>query len=121
MAPTDRTLDALAEGMAEETISRSQVIKLAGATLLGSALSLFVADDASARRGRSTSLQDLRRRCERRGNDKVFCTDGGKNAKRSKCCDRETTTRSRCQKGQCGGRARDRDDDTDIPIPIPGF
>ena len=43
MAGQDRYLDAMATGVAEATISRARTIKLTGAALLGSALSLFVA------------------------------------------------------------------------------
>ena len=45
MAGEDHYLDTVATGMAEDAISRGRAIKLAGAALLGSALSVFLAED----------------------------------------------------------------------------
>src|SRR5215208_6661534 len=68
MLGEDHKLDGLATGMAEGTISRARAIKLAGAALLGSALSLFVAvGEAEAHH-----LSDERRRCRRRGGTYCF-------------------------------------------------
>ncbi len=44
----DVSFDNLATGMGEGTISRGRAIKLAGAALLGSALTVFAADKAEA-------------------------------------------------------------------------
>jgi hypothetical protein len=106
MAGEEHHLDALAKGMAEETIPRGRAIKLAGAALVGSALSLFVADDAAEahnrRRGRRGDKESRRRR------------DG---TNRARCC-RQPTSSSRCRRGRCGGgRKRDRDDDDNVNIP----
>ena len=68
MAGQDRYLDAMATGVAEATISRARTIKLTGAALLGSALSLFVA----AGEAEAHHLSDERRRCRRRGGTYCF-------------------------------------------------
>ena len=107
-ASEEHHLDALAKGMAEDTIPRGRAIKLAGAALLGSALSLFVADDAEAhnRRGRRGD-DSRRRRCRRRGGR--YCEDRRDGTNRARCC-RQPTSHSRCRRGRCGG-GRNRDDD----------
>ena len=114
MSGEEHHLDALAKGMAEETIPRGRALKLAGAALLGSALSLFVADDAEAhnrRRGRRGD-DSKRRRCRRRGGR--FCEDRRDGTNRARCC-RQPTSHSRCRRGLCGGgRKRNRDDDVNI-------
>ncbi len=85
-------LDGLARGVADGTISRGRAIKLAGAALVGSALTLF---------GASQEADAVtRRRCRRRfGGNGVLCTGNG----RTVCCDNATTTSRRCQRGRCGG------------------
>ena len=121
MAGEEHHLDALAKGMAEETIPRGRAIKLAGAALVGSALSLFVADDAAEahnrrrdRQGRRGGDESRRRRCRRRGGR--FCEDRRDGTNRARCC-RQPTSSSRCRRGRCGGgRKRDRDDDN-VNIP----
>jgi hypothetical protein len=118
MAGEEHHLDALAKGMAEETIPRGRAMKLAGAALVGSALSLFVADDAAEahnrRRGRRGGDESRRRRCRRRGGR--FCEDRRDGTNRARCC-RQPTSSSRCRRGRCGGgRKRDRDDDN-VNIP----
>jgi hypothetical protein len=108
-AGEEHHLDALAKGMAEETIPRGRAIKLAGAALLGSALSLFVAEDADA-----ATLRERRRRCQRRGGR--FCVDRRDGGNRGRCC-RQPTSSSRCRRGQCGGgRKRDRADEDVVNI-----
>ncbi len=53
MLGEDHKLDGLAKGMADGTISRGRAIKLAGAALVGFALTLFLPEAADARhRGR---------------------------------------------------------------------
>jgi hypothetical protein len=99
MLGEEHKLDGLATGMAEGTISRGRAIKLAGAALLGSALSLFLVEDAAD----AANLRQRRRRCERRGPNKVFC----KGRQGSRCCNADLTTKSRCAKGRCGGMAPD--------------
>ena len=100
-------LDGLATGMAEGTISRGRAMKLAGAALLGSALSVFLAEDAEA-----VTLRERRRRClEKKG--RVFCSDG----RAGRCCDRAKSSPNRCRKGRCGGRKRNRADEEIVDIP----
>ena len=103
MAGEEHHLDALAKGMAEETIPRGRAIKLAGAALVGSALSLFVADDAAEahnrRRGRRGGDESKRRRCRRRGGR--FCRDRRDGRDRGRCC-RQSTSSHRCRRGRCG-------------------
>jgi hypothetical protein len=84
-------LDGLARGVADGTISRGRAIKLAGAALVGSALTLF---------GASQEADAVtRRRCRRRyGNNGIVCTGGG----RQVCCDDRTTTSRACSRGRCG-------------------
>jgi hypothetical protein len=96
-------LDDLATGMADGTITRGRAIKLAGAALVGSALSLFVADDAAEahnrRRGRRGGDESKRRRCRRRGGR--FCRDRRDGRDRGRCC-RQPTSSHRCRRGRCG-------------------
>jgi hypothetical protein len=121
MAGEEHHLDALAKGMAEETIPRGRAIKLAGAALVGSALSLFVADDAAEARNRRRDRRDRRggdesrrRRCRRRGGR--FCEDRRDGTNRARCC-RQPTSSSRCRRGRCGGgRKRDRDNEEVVNI-----
>jgi hypothetical protein len=96
MAGQDHHLDALATGVAEDTISRGRAIKLVGATLLGSALSLFSAQ----READATHLAQQRRRCRRRGG--TFCYGphtGGVCCHQSYC-----PTPAQCGRGRCGQR-----------------
>jgi hypothetical protein len=116
-APTVRAgeehhLDALAKGMAEETLPRGRAMKLAGAALLGSALSLFAADDADAHNRRGDE-ESRRRRCRRRGGR--YCTDRRDGTNRARCC-RQPTSNRRCRRGRCGGRNRDRADEDVVNI-----
>ena len=112
MSGEEHHLDALAKGMAEETIPRGRALKLAGAALLGSALRLFVADDAEAHNRRDD--ESRRRRCRRRGGR--FCEDRRDGTNRARCC-RQPTSHSRCRRGRCGGgRNRDRADEDVVNI-----
>ena len=110
--PEEDRLDGLARGVADDTISRGRAIKLAGAALAGSALSLFAApDDAEARRRRGGSrkvlntqrqrIRRLRRRCRRRTGFR-FCKDRVEGSTRTRCCKQPTSNR-RCRRGRCGG------------------
>ena len=98
-------LDALATGMAEGTITRGRAMKLAGAALVGSALSLFaLTDDAEAARigvARRRRLRRFRRRCRRREGAR-FCKDRVDGTNRARCC-RQPTSNRRCRRGRCGG------------------
>lgn len=87
----EHSLDGLARGMADGTVTRGRAIKLAGAALVGSALALFGAQgDADA--------VNRRRRCQRRfGGNGVLCSGRG----RTVCCDDRTTGARRCQRGRC--------------------
>ena len=70
----ERSLDDLAMGMGEGTITRRRAIKLAGAALLGSALSVFAgaeAADAQERRCGRRAVLCIRRR--RNGTRLFFC------------------------------------------------
>src|SRR5829696_4761420 len=67
MLGEDHELDGLAADMADGTVSRGRALKLAGAALLGSALSLFSAQ----READANHLARQRRRCRRRGG--TFC------------------------------------------------
>ena len=92
-------LDDLATGMADGTITRGRAIKLAGAALVGSALSLFVADDAAEAHNRRRGDESKRRRCRRRGGR--FCRDRRDGRDRGRCC-RQSTSSHRCRRGRCG-------------------
>ena len=97
-------LDDLATGMADGTITRGRAMKLAGAALVGSALSLFVTDDAEAARigvARRRRLRRFRRRCRRREGAR-FCKDRVDGTNRARCC-RQPTSNRRCRRGRCGG------------------
>jgi hypothetical protein len=93
-SPDENHLDGLARGVADGTVTRGRAIKLAGAALAASALTLFAgqeeADAVTARR---------RRRCRRRfdGNG-VICSGRG----RTVCCNDATTSARRCSRGRCG-------------------
>ena len=100
----DYNLDDLATGMADGTITRGRAMKLAGAALVGSALSLFVTDDAEAARigvARRRRLRRFRRRCRRREGAR-FCKDRVDGTNRARCC-RQPTSNRRCRRGRCGG------------------
>jgi hypothetical protein len=100
----DYNLDDLATGMANGTITRGRAMKLAGAALVGSALSLFVTDDAEAARigvTRRRRLRRFRRRCRRREGAR-FCKDRVDGTNRARCC-RQPTSNRRCRRGRCGG------------------
>ena len=102
----DYDLDAVAKGMAEGTITRARAMKLAGAALVGSALSLFaLTDDAEAARigvARRRRLRRFRRRCRRRQGAR-FCKDRIDGTNQARCC-RQPTSNRRCRRGRCGGR-----------------
>jgi len=69
----ERSLDNLAMGMGEGTITRGRAIKLAGGALLGSALTVFAGAEAAEARVRCRRNQT---RCVRRrasGRRTVFC------------------------------------------------
>jgi hypothetical protein len=100
----DYNLDDLATGLADGTITRGRAMKLAGAALVGSALSLFVTDDAEAARigvARRRRLRRFRRRCRRREGAR-FCKDRVDGTNRARCC-RQPTSNRRCRRGRCGG------------------
>ena len=101
----DYDLDAVARGMAEGTITRGRAMKLAGAALVGSVLSLFaLTDDAEAARigvARRRRLRRFRRRCRRREGAR-FCKDRVDGTNRARCC-RQPTSNRRCRRGRCGG------------------
>ncbi len=86
-------LDGLATGMAEGTISRGRAIKLAGAALLGSALSLF-----SAQREADANHLARRRRCRRRGG--TFCY--GPHTGGVCCGPNRCPSPGQCARGRCG-------------------
>jgi hypothetical protein len=101
-SPEEGHLDGLAMGMADGSISRGRAIKLAGAALVGGALTLFGATQEAdaAVTGRQ------RRRCRRKYTDAdtgqrfgVICTGRG----RTVCCDDRCTTARQCSAGRCGG------------------
>ena len=106
--PEEDRLDGLARGVADDTISRGRAIKLAGAALVGSALSLFVApDDAEARVRRNQRVPNtarrrirrLRRRCRRKTGFR-FCKDRVDGSTRTRCC-RTPVSNRRCRRGRC--------------------
>ena len=81
----ERSLDNLAMGMSEGTITRGRAIKLVGAALLGSALSVFA----------GAEVADARPRCGRRA---VLCVQprpGGR--RRFFCCPRALVQVSSCR------------------------
>jgi hypothetical protein len=96
MAGQDHHLDALATGVAEDTVSRGRAIKLVGAALLGSALSLF----AAQREADANHLARQRRRCRSRGG--TFCY--GPHTGGVCCGPNRCPTPAQCGKGRCGGR-----------------
>jgi hypothetical protein len=82
----ERSLDNLAMGMGEGTITRGRAIKLAGAALLGSALSVFAGAEAADAQVR---------RCGRRA---VFCVRRRPNGTRQFfCCPRALVQVSSCR------------------------
>jgi hypothetical protein len=91
-------LDELATGVADGTITRGRAMKLAGAALVGSALSLFAAEDAEAHNRRGD--RSRRRRCRDRGGR--YCRDRRDGTNRARCC-RQPTSNRRCRRGRCGG------------------
>jgi hypothetical protein len=95
-SPDENHLDGLARGVADGTVTRGRAIKLAGAALAASALTLFAGQEEAD----AATLRQRRRRCRRRfeGNG-ILCTGGG----RTVCCDNATTSARRCQRGKCGG------------------
>jgi len=101
MPDENHKLDGLATGVADDTISRGRAIKLAGAALVGSALAAFSGTqeaEAETQRG----IRARRRRCRNR--QRRFCMDRVGSTNRSRCCDPDTTSTSRCRRGRCGGR-----------------
>ncbi len=61
--PEGRSLDQLAVGLADGTISRTKALKLIGASLLGGVGALVFADTAEARRRRRRRRGRCGRRC----------------------------------------------------------
>ena len=92
-------LDGLAMGMADGSITRGRAIKLAGAALVGGALTLFGATQEAD----AATLKQRRRRCQ---NDPdingVFCTG----RRRAVCCDQDDPDFSSraCTRGRCFSR-----------------
>jgi hypothetical protein len=80
----ERSLDSLAMGMGEGTITRGRAIKLAGAALLGSALSVFAGAEAA----------DAQRRCGRRA---VLCIRRRNGRRLFFCCPRAVVQVSSCR------------------------
>jgi hypothetical protein len=84
----EASFDDLAVSMAEGSVTRGRAIKLAGAALLGSALTMFWPEEADARRNnkkrrrrrRRKQERRFRNRCEAKG--RVVCKVGNKLA----CC-----------------------------------
>jgi hypothetical protein len=74
MLGEDHELDGLAADMADGTVSRGRALKLAGAALLGSALSLFSAQ----READANHLARQLRRCRRRGAPSATVPTGGR-------------------------------------------
>jgi hypothetical protein len=105
MAGQNHYLDAVATGVADGTISRGRAIKLAGAALLGSALSLFVAaGEAEASHHRSR-----RRACTRRGGTYCYGPHTG-----GVCCGPNwCPSPGQCASGRCGQRCLQDDNGGD--------
>jgi len=81
----ERSLDNLAMGMSEGTITRGRAIKLVGAALLGSALSVFAGAEGA----------DAQRRCGRRA---VLCIRRRRNGTRLFfCCPRAVVQVTSCR------------------------
>jgi hypothetical protein len=78
----ERSLDNLAMEMSEGTITRGRAIKLVGAALLGSALSVFAGAEAA----------DAQRRCGRRA---VLCVQ--RRPRRFFCCPRALVQVTSCR------------------------
>ncbi len=75
---TEVSFDDLATGMADGTITRGRAMKLAGAALVGTALSVFAGAEAAEARhidGRRHSCGRRGQRCvvRRNGRRRVFC------------------------------------------------
>jgi hypothetical protein len=83
------SFDDLAVGLASEPITRGRAIKLAGAALAGSVLSVFFAPEADARRRRGPAA-----RCRRRG--RKFC----KGPLGTACCPKSVPS-VLCSQGIC--------------------
>jgi hypothetical protein len=105
MLGEDHDLDGLAAGMADGTVSRGRALKLAGAALLGSALSLFSAQ----READANHLARQRRRCRRRGG--TFCYGPHRGGV---CCGpNRCPSPGQCAKGRCGRYCPPPDDGPD--------
>src|SRR5215207_7176273 len=91
--PEGSSFDELARRLADATITRGRAIKLAGAVLAGSVLSVFFAPEADARRRRRRSR---RARCRRRG--RKFC----KGPLGTSCCPKSVPD-VLCSQGVCVG------------------
>ncbi len=95
-SPEEHALDDLARGVANETITRSQAIKLAGAALVASALSLF----AAAGEAEADHHSSRRRNCRRRGGTYCYGPHTG-----GVCCGPNwCPTPGQCARGRCGQR-----------------
>ncbi len=98
-SPEESHLDGLAMGMADGSITRGRAIKLAGAALVGGALTLF----GAAQEADAATLRERRRRCQKRQDiDGVFCTG----RRRAVCCDQDDPDFSAraCTRGRCFSR-----------------
>jgi hypothetical protein len=96
MAGQNDYLDAVATGVADGTITRGRAIKLAGAALLGSALSLFVA----AGEAEASHHSSRRRACTRRGG--TYCY--GPHTRGVCCGPNWCPSPGQCARGRCGQR-----------------
>ena len=109
-----RPLDDMAVGLDTGAITRGRAIKLAGATLVASALAAVGASSADAQEIETESLRKKRRRCNQNGgefcatrsgrrNCDVCCGEGGR--RRKACCGRNGCSccrpRQRCHNGDC--------------------
>jgi hypothetical protein len=100
-----RSFDDLATGLDTGAISRGRAMKLAGAALLASALSVVGAREADAQ----LAIDISKRKCRQKGGDyckksgcNQCCTKGNKKACCGKdgcrCCKRH----KKCNQGKCG-------------------
>ena len=96
MAGEDHHLDNVARGLADGTISRGRAIKLAGAALVASALSLFVA----AGEAEASHHSARRRACRIRGGTYCYGPHTG-----AVCCGPNwCPSPGQCARGRCGQR-----------------
>jgi hypothetical protein len=94
--------DELALGLSREAISRGRALKLAGAALVGGALSIFaLADDAEAADRRRRRIRRQKRRC--RDHCRGCCDPFGrcKSGREWKACGTEGEACQRCHSRHC--------------------